>query len=631
MNINPIALDRLSVSKLNMRAGKKPPDISDILPSIISRGLIMPLIVRPKAVPENAEEGADTLYEIMAGKRRYYASLEAAKQRDDPPCLPCIILAEGDDADALEISMIENMLRQAPDPVTQWESYTRLVKEGRSVEAIAATFALTELQVKRILALGNLLPRIREAYRAGEIDGETVKHLTLATKAQQKAWLALLEGQDSHAPRGHQLKTWLFGGGAISTSVALFDLDGYDGLVIKNLFEEDAYFADADQFWAAQSTEIEARKAAYLSDGWSDVVIIPPHNHFSTWEYEKAPKRKGGRVYINVSSRGEVSFHEGYVTTKEGQRMRRTKAEGKDGAALPKVVRGELTSTLTSYVDLHRHAAVRAELAAHPGVALRVMVAHAICGSPLWRVEVQSQRSRNAAVDESVETCVAETCFDERRSAVLACLGFDRDEPTVTLGHEPMNGITGLFTRLLDLPDSVVMEVLAIVMAETLASGTSLIEVLGTHLSVNMADYWQADSAFFALLHDREVATLILAEVGGSTVAQANAGQKLKTIKSVISDHLSGENGRAKAQAWIPRWMAFPPSTYTTRGGVATVKAAKRVKWMAEESTEPGLKADPIATGMGEGEGACDSDDGVTTDTNTAEASIDEEVERLAA
>ena len=36
---------------------------------------------------------------------------------------------------------IENMLRQAPDPVTQWESYTRLVKDGRSVDDIAATFA----------------------------------------------------------------------------------------------------------------------------------------------------------------------------------------------------------------------------------------------------------------------------------------------------------------------------------------------------------------------------------------------------------------------------------------------------------------------------------------------------------
>src|SRR3546814_4027562 len=78
------------------------------------------------------------------------------------------------------------------------------------------------------------------------------------------------------------------------------------------------------------------------------------------------------------------------------------------------MVRPELTSTLTGYVDLHRHAAVRAELASHPSVALRVMVAHAIAGSPLWKVEVQSQRTRNDAVNESIETCSAEVQFDER-------------------------------------------------------------------------------------------------------------------------------------------------------------------------------------------------------------------------
>ena len=305
MNIDHIPLDRLSVSKANMRQGKKPPDIADILPSIIKRGVLSPLFVRPNC--------ADGHFEIVAGKRRYYASLEAAKQGRDDVTLPCITLADGDDAEALEVSMIENMLRQSPDQVTQWESYTRLVKEGRSVEDIAATFALTELQVKRILALGNLLPRIREAFRAEEIDAPTVKHLTLATKAQQKAWLALFEDRDGYAPRGSQLKAWLFGGASISTSMALFDLADFDGPIVKDFFEDDGYFADADQFWAAQSAEIERRKAAYLEDGWSAVEIVPAGVYFHSYEYEKTPKRKGGRVYIDVNGKGEVTFHEGYL------------------------------------------------------------------------------------------------------------------------------------------------------------------------------------------------------------------------------------------------------------------------------------------------------------------------------
>ena len=567
MNIDHIPLDRLSVSKANMRVGKKPPDISDILPSIIKRGVISPLFIRP-----NCQDGH---FEIVAGKRRYYASLEAARQGKDDVTLPCITLADRDDADALEISMIENMLRQSPDQVTQWESYTRLVKEGRGVEDIAATFALTELQVKRILALGNLVPRIREAFRAEEIDAPTVKHLTLATKAQQKAWLALFEDKDGYAPRGSQLKAWLFGGASISTNTALFDLADFDGPVVKDMFEDDGYFADADQFWAAQSAEIERRKAAYLEDGWSSVEIIAPGSQFNDWQYEKTPKRKGGRVYIQVKAKGDVLFHEGYLTDKEA-RKRDDTVNGT--VKQPAPARPEITSAMTSYIDLHRHAAVRSALATQPSLALRVMVAHAICGSPLWRVRVQDQRSRNAAITESIETCVAEARFDERRRAVLGVLGFDPESPEVTKGHEPAEGITGLFARLLEIPDRTVMEVLAIVMAETLTSGSCLIESIGLHIGLDMADYWVADDAFYSIIRDREVLTAILREVGGDTVAQAHVAEKGKTIKGVINDFLTGENGRAKRDHWVPRWMAFPPTAYTQCGGGATVAAANRVR-----------------------------------------------------
>src|SRR5690606_10184769 len=118
---------------------------------------------------------------------------------------------------------------------------------------------------------------------------------------------------------------------------------------------------------------------------------------------EKAGKRKGGRVYIDVRATGEVTFHEGYVTRKEARRLE--KGESIDAA--PKAKRGELTSNLQAYVDLHRHAAVRAGLTAHSHIALRLMVAHVICGSSLWSVRPEPQKCRNEAVQESVETCQA--------------------------------------------------------------------------------------------------------------------------------------------------------------------------------------------------------------------------------
>jgi len=198
--------------------------------------------------------------------------------------------------------------------------------------------------------------------------------------------------------------------------------------------------------------------------------------------------------------------------------------------------------------------------------------------------------ARPAALRRNPASRVAEARFDERRRAVLAVLGFDADEPTVTLGHETRNGISGLLVRLLDVPDSVVM-------AETLAAGTELIETLGVHLDVEMADYWTADEAFFDLVRDREVLTALLSEVGGASVAAAHASEKTKTVKGVISDCLTGGNGRKKQEAWVPRWMAFPPSAYTERGGVGTVAAAERAKWLMEddEPSDPEPQVESVA------------------------------------
>ena len=202
---------------------------------------------------------------------------------------------------------------------------------------------------------------------------------------------------------------------------------------------------------------------------------------------------------------------------------------------------------------------------------------------------------------------MAEARFDERRRAVLAVLGFDADEPTVTLGHETRKGMSGLLLRLLDVPDAVVMEILGVVMAETLAAGSELVETLGVHLDVEMVDYWTADEAFFDLVRDREVLTALLSDVGGASIAAANASEKTKTVKGIISDHLTGENDREKKESWVPRWMAFPPSAYTERGGVGTVAAAERAKWLMEEDEpsepEPQVEAVTASTKDEDGSG----------------------------
>jgi len=599
MQLQHIELGKLAVSAANMRSGKKPPELDDILPSVRARGILVPLLVRPKPCPDDqnpapsggrcgsviVEGGGPDCFEIVAGRRRFFAAQKVAEESGLAEPLPCAVMEAGDDAAALEASLIENVARADPHEVEQWETFTRLVREGRKAQEIAATFGLTDLMVKQVLALGNLLPRIRDLYRREEIDAATVRLLTMATKSQQKDWLALLADPDSFTPMGHSLKSWLFGGTSISTNVALFDLATYPGTIVTDLFGEDGYFGDADAFWEAQMAAVEERRAAWLEDGWSEVVVLRPGEYFNSWEYEKVPKRKGGRIYVALSTRGEAAFHEGYLTRKEAERARKG-GSGEDSAE-PKPLRSEVTGTMQTYIDLHRHAAVRAALTRHPGVALRLVAAHAIHGSYLFSVRADPQRGGSNAVTESVETCAAETAFDEKRRAALASLDFDPDTPTVIGGAGYALGTAGLFLRLLALGDEEVLSILAVVMGEALESGSEMVEALGVHLAVDMAACWQPDDAFFDLNRDKEVLTFMVAEVAGEAVAKANAKEKAKAQKAIIRDCLAGANDRPKVEGWVPRWMVFPPCAYTARGGVGSVQRWNRIAGLFEPEPEP--------------------------------------------
>src|SRR5690606_15682578 len=147
--------------------------------------------------------------------------------------------------------------------------------------------------------------------------------------------------------------------------------------------------------------------------------------------------------------------------------------------------------------------------------------------------------------------------------------------------------LAAIFWRLLDLPDAAVMDVIAVVMGESLAAGSAAVEAVGCHIGLDMADWWQADAAFFELVRDREVLAALVADVAGEAVAAANAREKGKTLKRIVADHLDGANGREKRERWVPKWMAFPPAAYTARGGVGTVRAHALAEAARVSATPP--------------------------------------------
>lgn len=564
MKLQHIDIDRLHVSPFNMRHAKRTPDISDILPSVRARGVLQPLLVRPNA------DG----FEIVAGRRRYFAAREVQREQGKVAPLPCAVMVTGDDGAALEASLIENVARLDPDEMAQYDTFVRLIGEGKTVSALSATFGLAETVVKRRLALGNLLPKIKDLYRREEIDPDTIRHLTLATKAQQQEWLKLF--RDDEAPLGSELKAWLFGGSEISTKAALFPLEDYKGEIVTDLFAEEGYFADHDQFWTLQNTAIAAKRDAYLAEGWRDVVVLEPGAPFHAWRHQKAAKKRGGKVFITVSDRGEVEVFEGFRPCKEADAQTDKNSEADEALQTP-AGRAEVSSGLQNYIDLHRHAAARLALLEAGDVALRLIVATAIAGSPFWQAKGEPRAAKSKAIAESLATSPADDAFRCRCAEIVALLGFESDGGSlVQRGSDTTSA--AVFATLLKLPNAEVMRVVASLAAETLAAGGALVEAVGRVLKVDTAKTWTPDDAFFDLVRERTIVNAMVGEIAGQTVADANLTERVAAQKQIVRDCLDGTNGRARVEGWLPRWLAFPPSAYTDRGGLTHVAAAEAIE-----------------------------------------------------
>jgi len=564
MELRHIPLPELHIAAVNVRHTAKKTALDDILPSIRKRGILQPLLVRPDS------EG----FGIVAGRRRYLAAKALEQEGIEVEALPCAVMAEGDDIDAVEASLIENVARLPMDEMDQFEAFHRLLKVGRTVAEIAATFAVSEIVVKRRLAIANLLPRIRQAYRAQEIDSESLQALTMATKSQQKEWLILFEDETQTAPTGYYLKQWLFGGEQIPTTNALFDLATYKGEIVTDLFGEESYFADSRAFWALQYAAIEAKKASYLEQGWKHVDVLPVDQRFHVWDHEKTAKKKGGSVYITVSARGEVETHEGYVSRQEA-RKREKKEKDIEGDAKP--VKPELTKAAQNYLELHRHAAVRLRLMEEPKIALRLAVAHMIAGSGLWQVKPEPQRTDKEEIATSVQTSAAQVKFNERRNDALRLLGLPEDRSDLIRHTGDSYATSMVFATLVKLPDDDVLWLLSVAMAESLEAGTAITESAGTILRVDMAESWKVDKTFLDLVTDKAVLSSMLADIAGPTVADGNKAATGKVQRGIIRDYLDGTNGRDHKPCWTPVYASFPAKAYSERGGLSFVQDWERV------------------------------------------------------
>jgi ParB family chromosome partitioning protein len=116
-------------------------EIDGLATSIREKGLLQPILVRPAP-------GAMGEYQIVAGERRWRAA-QRAGLRDVP-----IIVRELDDAETLEIAILENVQREDLNPVEEAGGYKALIERfGRTQEAVAQVVGKSRSHIANTLRL----------------------------------------------------------------------------------------------------------------------------------------------------------------------------------------------------------------------------------------------------------------------------------------------------------------------------------------------------------------------------------------------------------------------------------------------------------------------------------------------
>jgi len=188
-SITMVAPDKIVPSPFQPRRYFDPVKLEELINAIKSQGVIEPLIVRPIA----GRNGA-AAYELIAGERRLRASRDAGLA-----AVP-VIVRDLDDRAALEMSLVENLLREDLNAIEEGRAFIRLSKEfNLTHEEIADRIGKSRPYVTNMIRLMELPLPVIDMISRGELTGGQVRPLLTmgSPEAQVAAARSIVEGKIS--------------------------------------------------------------------------------------------------------------------------------------------------------------------------------------------------------------------------------------------------------------------------------------------------------------------------------------------------------------------------------------------------------------------------------------------------
>ncbi|MFH1859932.1 MAG: ParB/RepB/Spo0J family partition protein [bacterium] len=170
--IREIRIGEIVPGEYQPRRNFDPEKQRELVESIMEKGVIQPIIVRP------CKDG----YELVAGERRLRAAHEAGLER-----VPAIV-RDMSNEDALEIGLIENIQRQDLNPMEEAEAFQKLIREFHlTQESLAKKVGKDRSSVTNSLRLLKLPKPIQEEVINGTVSmGHARAILSLDNETDQQ-------------------------------------------------------------------------------------------------------------------------------------------------------------------------------------------------------------------------------------------------------------------------------------------------------------------------------------------------------------------------------------------------------------------------------------------------------------
>lgn len=289
--VSLIAFTQIRLSDLNPRRSFDDESLAELAESIAANGILQNVVVRVR--PAGG-------YELVAGERRMRAVARLIGRGDwdgRVANIPAKII-EGDDAEVLALALLENLQREAVNPMEEAEGMAalhRLNPARWSTAEIARRIGKTPRHVQLRLALTDrLTDDTRAALRDGRINLAQARAITGMPAAIQAKTVKAIAERKSWTLRAEDLHVGIYAD-LVPAARAIFDPGTAGVEVVEG--EGGERWLEKDAFLAAQKAAVE-QKVADLATEWA---WVKTKSYFYAGAYQEArteDRAVGGAVVV---------------------------------------------------------------------------------------------------------------------------------------------------------------------------------------------------------------------------------------------------------------------------------------------------------------------------------------------